>query len=178
MPGNRRSRRWRGFWYGAARLYYVTLVLQDRKCLLGRVEDDRVVLSPAGLLVHATWSELKRRFPGVRLDAFVVMPNHVHGIVGFRRPAASGSAAFGRTLGELMAWFKTQTTRRYTHGVRHEGWPRFPGRFWQRNYYDHVIRDEHELNHGRRYIWDNPRKWARDRENPNRVPPEREGPDT
>ena len=181
MSGSRRSQRWRGFWYGATRLYYVTLVIQDRRCLLGEVQGTHVALSPAGSLVRATWMGIARRFPRVRLDEFVVMPNHVHGILGFREPqqvavgptgrspggVASGRGSFGTTLGELVGWFKVQTTRGYVWGVRQDGWEPFPGRLWQRNYYDRVIRDEQELLHGRAYILENPRRWARDRENPN-----------
>jgi len=71
------------------------------------------------------------------------------------------------TLGDIVNWFKTMTTNQYIHGVKQNGWPPFPGRLWQRNYYDHIIRNENELNHFRRYIADNPANWQIDKENPN-----------
>ncbi|MFA7060673.1 MAG: hypothetical protein WC156_07630 [Pedobacter sp.] len=70
------------------------------------------------------------------------------------------------TLGDVMDWFKTMTTNAYIRGVKESGWTPFPGRFWQRNYYERVIRDEQELDAARQYIMYNPMKWAEDDENP------------
>ena len=166
MPGNRRSRRWRGFWYGAARAYYVTVVVHQRRCLLGTVRDGLVAPSAAGSSVMELWQRLDSTFQHVRLDAFVVMPNHLHGILCIIAPQHGGS--FGATLGELVGWFKTMSTRRYVRGVKEDGWPRFEQRLWQRNYFDRVIRDEDELNHARGYTWRNPMRWSLDPLNPER----------
>ena len=73
------------------------------------------------------------------------------------------------TLGRIIQWFKTMTTNAYIRGVENEGWQPFPGRLWQRNYYEQIIRDEDELNRPRQYILDNPANWPTDEENPNRV---------
>ncbi len=70
------------------------------------------------------------------------------------------------TLGDVVARFKTYTTRLYGAGVRAQGWPPFEGRLWQRNYYEHIIRNERELVAIRAYIQNNPMQWAVDRENP------------
>ncbi|MEA2108658.1 MAG: transposase, partial [Pseudomonadota bacterium] len=70
------------------------------------------------------------------------------------------------SLPDVVHRFKTMTTKRYVAGVKQNGWLRFDGKLWQRNYYDHIIRNENELNRIRRYIVDNPAKWELDRENP------------
>ena len=70
------------------------------------------------------------------------------------------------TVGDVVNWFKTMTTNQYIRGVRQNGWPPFPDRLWQRNYYEHIIRNEDELNRFRRYIADNPCNWQTDKENP------------
>ena len=79
-------------------------------------------------------------------------------------PAHQGTHA-GVPLPTIMQWFKTMTTNEYLRGVKTSGWAPFQGRLWQRNYYEHIIRDERELNAIRRYIQDNPRKWRLDRGN-------------
>lgn len=70
------------------------------------------------------------------------------------------------SLGDVVHRFKTMTTRRYANAVRQFGWPAFSGRLWQRNYYEHIVRDAASLNRIRRYILDNPARWAVDRETP------------
>lgn len=70
------------------------------------------------------------------------------------------------TLGDIIGTFKSLSTNAYIHGVNHNGWPPFPGRLWQRNYYDRIIRDDDELDRARRYVTDNPAQWAMDAENP------------
>ncbi len=70
------------------------------------------------------------------------------------------------TLGDVMDWFKTMTTNAYIRGVKEHAWPSFPGRLWQRNYYERIIRDEREWGLARKYIFENPLKWDLDRENP------------
>jgi putative transposase len=72
------------------------------------------------------------------------------------------------TLGQIVGWFKTMTTNEYIRGVKQQGWPPFPGKVWQRNYYEHVIRKGEALERIRAYIQANPQRWALDRENPQR----------
>ena len=173
-------------------------------------------LNGAGRLARAAWEGLPRRFPGVGLDTFVVMPNHVHGIIvidesvgaslvgaqdGDHAGMADGERAAARvvgaerattrvaptgcgndageraererattrvapTLGDVVGAYKSIVTVEYARGVRANGWRRFRGRLWQRNYYEHVIRDERELHLAREYIVNNPLQWSLDRENP------------
>jgi len=73
-------------------------------------------------------------------------------------------------LGDVIDWFKTMSTNAYIRGVRQWDWPPFPGRLWQRNYYERILRNESELGIARKYILENPLKWDEDRENPANVP--------
>ncbi|MDP9311308.1 MAG: hypothetical protein M3R24_10545 [Chloroflexota bacterium] len=100
---HRRSIRLRGYDYSQAGAYFVTLCVQSREWLLGDVVDGRVVLSEAGAIVWRVWEELPRRFPMVELDAFVVMPNHVHGVIvidGMPAQVVAGAASSARTGSE------------------------------------------------------------------------------
>jgi REP element-mobilizing transposase RayT len=128
------------------------------------------------------------KYPGITLDEFVIMPNHVHVILGLcvgAGPRACPSGALdaidkqenGRTRGaaptenrlslpEVIRQFKTFTTKKYSEGVLRGDWPEFQKRLWQRNYYEHIIRNEGELDHSRQYIRDNPTMWIQDEENP------------
>ncbi|MCB9455929.1 MAG: hypothetical protein H6671_08085 [Anaerolineaceae bacterium] len=119
----------------------------------------------------------------VVLDAYVVMPNHFHGIIIINRYAPSvGAAQRGRpeepvspestragtparpyTLSDIMGWFKTMTTNAYIRGVDEHGWESFPGKLWQRSFHDRIIRDEREWDALRGYILTNPARWAEDR---------------
>ena len=169
MNKNRQSIRLRGYDYSQSGAYFVTICTQNKKCFFGNMVNDEMVLNDAGRMLESVWSELPERFPHVKLDEFVIMPNHFHGIVVFRR-GEHKIRPYGTlpdTLGRIMQAFKSTTTNKYIAGVKQKQWPLFPGKLWQRNYYEHVVRDENELNDIRKYIMDNPKKWDLDRENPN-----------
>lgn len=166
-PSRRNSQRWRAFDYRSVATYGVTICVQGRHCLLGRVQAGRMIESAAGAMVRRWWRRIPSVFPHVRLDAHIVMPNHVHGILRFASPRV-GTGVCAHTLGDVIRWWKSQTTARYAQGVRDHGWSRFPKRLWQRGYYDRVLRDDGEVQHGRLYIFRNPAAWDRDPNNPER----------
>jgi putative transposase len=193
---HRRSIRLKSYNYTWTGSYFITVVSQHRACLFGDVLEDEMILNEAGKMVVSAWSDLPARFPVASTDAFVVMPNHVHGIIVINNPKPVGAglvpapvptsapgkraATRGRAptrgaptdgdrspaLGNIVGTFKSLTTRTYMEGVRHQGWQPFETRLWQRNYYERVIRNEDELDHTRAYIEQNPLNWAQDRENP------------
>jgi REP-associated tyrosine transposase len=113
------------------------------------------------------------RFADVEIDAFVVMPNHLHGVVVLPdRKAVGTEQAVTRsapTIGQVVGAFKSAVTVAYIRGVKSASWPPFRQRLWQRNYYEHVIRNEADLNRVRRYIDENPARWAFDDENPLKI---------
>ena len=133
-------------------------------------------LNDAGRLVRSAWDELPGRFPGVELDGFMTMPNHVHGIVVIVQGAASSAPTPGAaakpgavgaglalpaTLGDVIRAFKSISALYVNRQLMRSG------SLWQRNYYERIIRDEHELQRIREYIETNPARWTDDRENPN-----------
>ncbi len=217
---HRRSIRLQGYDYSTPGAYFVTIVTQGRESLFGQIIDGEMHLNDAGRMVERWWHELNRKFPNVRTDAYVIMPNHFHGIIqilphpnGRGRPtclppthdahtqdvhaggahtegahagadgahaggahtegahtgaggAHAGGAHTGAPLQGIVQWFKTMTTNEYIQGVKQRGWPPFDRRLWQRNYYEHIIRNEEDREAIRHYILTNPLHWQSDRENP------------
>ena len=191
----RRSIRLKGYDYSQAGAYFITICTQKRECLFGEISDRKMVLNHAGNMIQTVWDTLRVRFTNAELDEFVVMPNHIHGIVVLThtrtrtgdpcvRPEITGDHTPGKypiqgdhkdrpygygtlpdTIGRIFQAFKSITTHEYTTGVKQLGWQSFPGRLWQRNYWGHIIRDEMELNWIREYIRTNPFQWDYDRLN-------------
>ena len=146
---HRRSLRWRKHDYASAGAYYVTICVEGFQCLFGNVSAGVMNLNEAGQMVDSQWRLTPTRFPIVQLDEWVVMPNHFHGILhimGTPSPCAPKGAGTrpAPTLGDAVGSFKSLTTDGYIIGVRQLGWPRFGRRVWERNYYEHVIRDSVE----------------------------------
>lgn len=213
----RRSIRLKGHDYARAGVYFITICTRDRACLFGDVVAGKMRLNDLGKIVQATWNHLPDHYQ-VELDAFVIMPNHVHGIVvipgtmagtgaqrdagdppapvgaGFKpaptspairnAPAADANVSMADAnvppaaptnapitpvargpkhhgLPEIVRGFKTFSARRINEHRRTPGTP-----IWQRNYYEHIVRDTAALRRIRRYIANNPAKWASDRNRP------------
>ena len=156
----RRSARLAAFDYSTTAAYFVTAVTQHRLCVFG--DRDTAEPNAAGRIVAQQWQWLEDRFPTIELDEFVVMPNHVHGIV-LLLPSGDGPA---RTLSDVIGAFKSLTTLEYGRGVRQCGWMPFEGKLWQRSYHEHVIRGRQDLAMIREYIVNNSRAWELDAENP------------
>lgn len=158
-PGGRRSIRCPGHDYGSAGFYFVTVVTAHRCHYLGRVAHGTLELTWAGRIVSDCWYALPQHFPSITLDTFVVMPDHVHGIVvisesvGWREPGRPAVAA--GSLGAVVRSFKAAATRR----IR-ELSPDHPT-VWQRNYYECVLRSADAVHRVRRYIGNNPAKLMR-----------------
>jgi len=163
----RRSIRLWEYDYAQAGAYDITICVQHRACLFGEVHDEVMQVNPAGQAIQARWDDIPFRFEMVRIDEMVIMPNHVHGILLFdAEPPLEDHPV---SLGQVVQWFKTMTTNDYIHGVKMQGWQPFPGRLWQRNYYEHIIRNDRGLERIRSYIEANPSRWTDDTENPNRL---------
>jgi REP element-mobilizing transposase RayT len=180
---HRRSLRLKGYDYSQAGAYFVTICSRSRECILGCVDDGEMRLNNAGCMVQVVWDDIPSHYAGIDTDAFIIMPNHIHAIIVIVGAApcgrpdsddgqARGPAPTGNTtlsLADVVHRFKTMTTKRYADGVKQIGWPAFSGHLWQRNYYEHVIRDEDDLNRIRQYVMDNPARWAEDENNPDRL---------
>lgn len=178
----RKRLRLQGYDYSQAGAYFVTIVTQGRVKMFGAVVGDVMVLNPVGEIVKVTWARLPERFPTIALDEFIVMANHLHGIVWLRDAVVSGRACPSRntrrppagrdkpgpykrvSLPDVIRVFKSLTTREYKQRLG-------DGKLWQRGYHDRVIRSERELDDTRRYIRFNAQKWADDTENPEKTTP-------
>ena len=149
----RRRLRISGFDYASAGSYFVTACTHLRRCCFGEVAADRVVLSALGDLVAQHWRAIPERVEGATLDAFVIMPNHLHGIITLD----GTTPALSRVIGA----FKSRSTLEAMRARLVDEPP-----LWQRSFHDHAIRTEQALASIREYIANNPLKWHLDRENP------------
>ena len=182
----RRSIRLREYDYSGIGAYFVTMCVADRECLFGEVLDESMRSNEIGLVVAECWEAIPQHFPHIQLDEFVVMPNHIHGIIIIERRGTAcrarfwddgddqGTACraptvgtFGRpiagSLSTIIRSFKSAVTKQVNELRENRGVS-----VWQRNYYEHVIRDENDLCTVRQYIADNPMKWADDENSPAR----------
>jgi putative transposase len=161
--------------YSQAGTYLITICTNNRECLFGDVVDGEMRLNDAGRMVHRISDELPIKYSGIETDEFVVMPNHFHGIVLICRNDCRGEVSspssvssipklkqggetpplHRRTLGQIVAYFKYQSAKQINLVQNTPGYP-----LWQRNYYEHIIRNEEEMDRIREYIIDNPAKWA------------------
>ena len=173
---HRRSIRLRSYDYAQPGAYFVTVCTHNRQCLFGNVINGEIRQNEYGRIVAACWSELPGHYPRVALDVFVVMPNHVHGVILLRDDEAVDRVGAGfkpaptalakrHGLPEVLRGFKTFASRRINEVRNIAGAP-----VWQRNYYERVIRNESEVNAVRHYIQHNSSPWAGDVDNPANFP--------
>jgi REP element-mobilizing transposase RayT len=176
MDAQRKRLRLESFDYAIHGAYFVTICTQGRRSLFGQVVAEEIQPSPAGRMIEAWWKKLPTKFRTVAVDEVVVMPNHVHGVLwmvaaDLRVGPVGEQPKVSIALPEVMQWFKTMTTNEYIRRVKQNGWPSFDKKLWQRSFHDRIIRDERELHGIREYIRANPRLWAEDEENPERIAP-------
>lgn len=150
--------------------YFLTVCTDRRQALINKAD--------IRMMIAFWWKRIGQRFENTEIDEFIVMPDHLHGIIMIlddvsgptHEPVpthedvdSTGVGAHPRVrpdVVEMMCWFKTMTTNEYIRGVREKGWDGFSGKLWQRGYYDRIIRDEEELSRIRSYIRDNPERLA------------------
>ena len=180
---DRRATRLPGYNYSLPGAYFITSVTYHRICLFGEISAGGMHLSPFGHLVRRAWLDLPAHFEGISLDAFCIMPNHIHGIL-FLHEEPGGSPLPGAdsenhhdlpglteinpaqthpyqtiSLTEIVRAFKTWSSRKINAARRTPGLP-----VWQRSFHDHIIRDDNDLERVRNYIFENPMHWLEDEE--------------
>ena len=153
---HRRSIRLKNYDYSQAGAYFITLCIQNRECVLGEIIDRNMHLSPVGENVFLQWRNLPQRFSGLELDVFVVMPNHFNAIISINS-VGQGAASSAPTVGKILRAFKSISAVEGNRLLKRSSQP-----FWQRNYWEHVIRNEKELMTLRQYILSNPAQWELD----------------
>ena len=206
MPYNpnihhRKSIRLKGYDYSQAGLYFITICVQDRKCLFGEILDGVMVLNDAGKMADNEWGKIPERFTNVQLHEYIVMPNHFHAIMEIvgatlvvaqnvvaqntpanpvqndvvapdnetvaddekGQPQGIAPTTKPKTVGDIVGAFQSIATVEYIRGVKQLGWQPFNGKLWQRNYYEHIIRDEKSYQRISEYIINNPKNWGNDK---------------
>ena len=169
------SNRLRNWDYGSPGYYFVTVCTTGKKEWFGEIEEGEMKHSDIGLMVQRYWQEIPHHFDHVEIDQFVVMPNHVHGIVVIldhdRRDAINRVSTNGgvttsynpmgtQSLGEIIRWYKGRCSFELRKKIQYMNFS------WQPRYYDRVIRDDTELEKIREYIYMNPNNWGLDKDNP------------
>lgn len=156
-PRRRNRLRYPGYDYAQPGAVFVTICTYGHRPLFGMVDQGRMAYSPAGEMVLASWQRIPGKHREIVLDAFVVMPDHVHGVLF----VGSGSEE-GReppTVGDAVRWFKSATVRAYRDGVMTHGWDAYDRHLWQDKFHDRIIRSDTELDRVRAYIMGNPARW-------------------
>jgi REP element-mobilizing transposase RayT len=210
MPYNpdihhRRSIRLKGYDYSQQGAYFVTICTHQRNCLLGEIVDGEMKLNTNGEIARGCWLSIPRHFQNVELDEFVIMPNHLHGIIILVKSEALAkqdfSQSFSEVEGEALANLNDQQQQKFSsqcfaptgetikiNGAKPQSLAAIIQNYksvstrqvnrinkakgnviWQRNYYEHIIRNEEALNNIRQYVVNNPINWAEDEENPTNV---------
>jgi len=170
---NRRSIRLPEYDYRQPGAYFVTICTRNRECLLGEIVEGKIVPNESGLIAQLVWNGLPLRFPHTTIDCFVVMPNHIHGIIVINVGAIHESPLLDEPpksrrrkmlLSKMIGFLKMNTAKRINSFRRTPGTP-----VWQRNYYEHVIRNEIDLEEIRQYIENNPFKWLENENHPDKM---------
>jgi putative transposase len=172
---HRQSVRKPGHDYRSPGLYFITICTKGRKDYFGKIEHGKMKLSPAGYIIRRAWRTTPRIRPYVALDAFTIMPNHIHGIiiirhknngtnpVGIDGNQSLQSHTYGpqsKNLFAIVRGFKSTTSKQIN-----TLWGIERGTIWQSRFHDHVIRNTDGLDRIRWYIRNNPRMWKQDRNN-------------
>jgi len=176
----RKSIRLQGYDYAQAGLYFITICCQDRICRFGRVKNGEMILNEFGTIAHDAWMKKPEIRPNVDLHEFVVMPNHFHGIIEIHgrgelhSPQNMGASdtfqshngcecnsplrrrSPSQTVGAIVRGYKSSVTQQL-------GLIGFAEKLWQRNYYEHIIRNEQSYHTISAYITNNLAKWSDDK---------------
>jgi len=181
---HRKTIRLKGYDYSQNGVYFITVCIQGREKLFGEIENKKIHLNDTGKMIDAQWNILSNRFGNIRLDAYIIMPDHFHGIIEIVNATKNVGAPLvgaldmediinnnqnvanvpnsNSTIGDIIGAFKSITTHEYINGVKNYNWRLFNIKLWQRNYYEQIVRDENALNKIREYIINNPYNWEMD----------------
>jgi REP element-mobilizing transposase RayT len=160
MPYNpnihhRRSIRLQGYDYSQAGLYFVTICCWNKICRFGKIKNGEMILNDWGMIAQQCWLEIPRHFPHAILHEYIVMPNHIHGIIELWGTVGAKNLSplhgTSRTIGSIIRGFKIGVTKQLGFSI------------WQRNYYEHIIRNEQSYRNISDYIILNPERWQDDK---------------
>ena len=172
----RKTTRIPGYDYRNTGYYFITICTQNKQNLFGQIQNDKVQPSAQGKIVSQNWLDIPNHHSGITLDAFILMPNHLHGIIMIHSDRSAlivpgqssdvagyvptGHASFispkSGSLSAVIRSFKSACTKRINEESLHKN------PIWQSRFYEHVIRDENDLHRIRMYIENNPLRWSED----------------
>ncbi len=172
---HRRSIRLRGYDYSQCGAYFITICVQHRKCLFGKIVNGEMILNEYGKIVELCLNAISTHYQNVILDEYIIMPNHIHIIIivgagsslpytqiniGRENPAEinTGRENPAPTIGNIVGYFKYMATKQINDVIKNG-----VQKIFQRNYYEHIIRNENEYNNIAQYIIDNPKNWSVDK---------------
>jgi REP element-mobilizing transposase RayT len=173
MPYNpdihhRQSIRLKNYDYSQAGAYFITICTHQKQCLFGNIKNGRMRLNHLGAIADQYWQQIPEHFPNTALDIYIIMPNHLHGILWIiesdkneENPRKFGNIV-KRSISSMMRSYKAVVTKEIKKACNLQG--RYS--IWQKRYYDQIIRSEKMLNNIRQYILENPINWDRDEEKP------------
>jgi len=173
----RKSIRLKGYDYSQAGWYFITICCQDSNCRFGSIENGEMMLNEYGQIAHDEWLKLVERFSNFELDVFQIMPNHMHGIIILNdtvgaglAPARAqndpvgdwaGASPAPTTVPDIVGAYKSLVSNGCLSIYKSKN--EIMGKLWQRNYYEHIIRDEKSYHKISEYIIQNPAKWSEDK---------------
>ena len=185
----RRSIRMHEYDYSKEGLYFITICVKDKECLFGRIQNGELELNEAGKIMDEQWLMISNRFPNTVLHEYIVMPNHFHAIIEITEKTISDNESLtdapvgvtlavtqakhkgqpqglplqnAKRLGDIVGAYKSITTDEYINNVKCNNWPPFNKKLFQRNYYEHIIRNKESYEKIRNYILNHPASWEDD----------------
>ena len=179
---HRRSVRLKNYDYSQAGAYFITICTQNRECLFGEIIDAKMGLNEYGTIAKNEWVKLTHRYPNIELDVFQIMPNHMHGIIALVGATlavaqndsvaqnemivgndirAGASPAPTKTVGDIIGAYKSLVANGCLDIFKTKN--ETMGKLWQRNYHEHIIRDEQSYHRISEYIINNPENWTDDK---------------
>jgi putative transposase len=180
---HRRSIRLKGYDYSQVGLYFITICCEDRKNRFGTIENKEMILNELGIIAYDEWAKLSERFPNFELDVFQIMPNHIHGIIFLNtevvgatlaavaqndddiidkgQPQGIAPTSMTIIVGDIIGAYKSLVANSCLEIFKSKD--KIMGELWQRNYYEHIIRNQQAYQRISDYIINNPAKWAEDK---------------
>ena len=169
---HRHSIRLRNYDYSQDGLYFITICTHERQLMFGNIPDNEMMLSPLGKTANEYWVEISSYFNSVKLHEYIIMPNHMHGIIeiegainqgAINRAPTEASGGFAGTLNPMLRINLSQIVRWYKGRTTYECRKTQADFAWQRNYYEHIIRNEQDYIRIAEYITNNTANWPDDR---------------
>jgi putative transposase len=162
---NRKPIRLRQHDYSSLGMYFITICTYQKKCLFGAISEGAMTLNKFGKIAQDNWLKISQRFANVQLDEFVIMPNHLHGIIFISdelHNCNKAGASPAPTVGNIVGAYKSLVFRECLEISKKINPNFYLKKLWQRNYYDHIIRNEKSFDEIRKYIVENPLNWNKD----------------